>query len=94
MSAELEIFNTDERLEITTTRLSFRWRRGRGWRPLVLNLEKLREQACKSAFAVEIDNSFNYLQSPDTMTDRNTFKEYTLEAAKLVVEHIHGTAGD
>ena len=80
-----EFFNTDHRLVIATLRLRFRCRRARGQGPPVLDLERLRNQACKSAFAVEIENRFDALQSLDSATDWDTFKEETLEAARLAV---------
>ena len=74
----VEFFNTDHRLVIATLRLRFRCRKARGQRPQVLDLEKLRDQACMCAFAIDIRNPFDALQSMDSATDWDTLKEEAL----------------
>ena len=77
-----EIFSTDYRLVIARLRLSFRCCRARGPRPQVLVLERLWDQACKSAFMIEIENRFDALPVLGLCTDWDTFKGETLEAAR------------
>ena len=50
--------------------------------PQVLVLERLRDQACKSAFALEIENRFDAPPVLGLCTDWDTYKEETLDAAR------------
>ena len=65
-----EFLYIDRRFEFDTLRLRFRYHRARGRSPQVLDLERLQDQACKSAIPVEIGNYVYALQSLDSELTR------------------------
>ena len=77
-----EFFCMDHRLVVATLRIRFRCRRAREPRPQVLDLKRLWDQACKSAFMIEIENRFDAFPVLGLCTDWDTFKGETLEAAR------------
>ena len=76
----VELFITDHRLVIASLRYHFR-----SFEVKLLDLEKLRDQTCKSASAVEIGNRFDTLQSFHSASDRDTFKGEPLEAGRQTI---------
>ena len=70
---------------IVTLRLHLRYCRAQEKRPQVIDLERLRDQPCMRALAIEIMSRFEALQSLDSATHWDTFKEETLEAARRTV---------
>ena len=88
-----EVYGTEQKFIISTFWLHFMSYRGRNQRPKVLDLERLRGQACKSAFALEIRNSFDYLQSVDLEVTGKPSKGKPYKQQYELLDFVLGAAG-